>query len=83
MYIFQYQQDEEFIGPITYYPHAGVHTKYFPYTGQKTFQDPLIFIQFERPAREMTIFVRCELWSRHVTDDVRDKMAMRFTLMVE
>merc|ERR1711936_1254642 len=41
--------DKENLGPITYFPTNGVSANYYPYTNQKGYLSPIVFIQLDKP----------------------------------
>lgn len=57
--------DREYIGPVTYSPHQGFRTEFFPYNGHPEYMPPLVAVQFLRPANGVIIGVRCRLWTRN------------------
>jgi hypothetical protein len=44
--------DQEFIGPLNYYPRRGFKGVYFPFTGIEGYLSPLVAVHFEQPMRE-------------------------------
>jgi sodium/potassium-transporting ATPase subunit beta len=76
--------DQEFIGPLNYYPRRGFKGVYFPFTGIEGYLSPLVAVHFEQPMRGVVINVECKAWAQNINHEGEEKEAMvNFELLVE
>jgi sodium/potassium-transporting ATPase subunit beta len=76
--------DQEFIGPLNYYPRRGFKGVYFPFTGIEGYLSPLVAVHFEQPMRGVVINVECKAWAQNINHDGEEKKAMvNFELLIE
>ncbi|XP_013412380.1 sodium/potassium-transporting ATPase subunit beta [Lingula anatina] len=81
--------DRENIGPIVYYPSAGFHKKYFPFTNQEGYRQPIVMAQFTKPQAGRLIQVVCKLVAKNIPNEERqlDSMhkegSVHFELLVD
>jgi len=52
--------DKDNVGPLEYYPKAGVDLYYWPFMGQKRYISPLIFVKMTKPQTGVLIQVVCK-----------------------
>jgi len=55
----EHAADKDNIGPVEYFPQAGVNMTFFPYLGQKDYLSPLVFVKLQRPKKGVLIQVLC------------------------
>ncbi|CAH1782013.1 unnamed protein product [Owenia fusiformis] len=76
--------DDENMGPVKFWPAAGMPFEFFPYRNQPGYKSPLVMAQFLRPAYGVVIQVRCMAWANNIYHDTTDKMgSVNFELLVE
>lgn len=76
--------DVEAMGDIEYYPKAAAfHGKYFPYTNQDGYANPLIAVQFLNPEAGQLLHIECRAYAGNINYDRRDKIGKaHFELLV-
>lgn len=72
------------IGTITYYPKHGFHFKYFPYTGERVWLNPLVFVRLEDPNPAVVLRVTCSVYAKNIVQyDNLDTGKVSFDVMVD
>lgn len=67
--------DKEAMGDIEYYPKSGAfHGKYYPYTNQDGYVNPLIAVQFLNPKAGQLLHIECRAYAGNINYDRRDKI---------
>jgi len=76
--------DKENLGPITYFPTNGVSANYYPYTNQKGYLSPIVFIQLDKPKGGVMIAVECKAYARNIDHDSMERKGLaHFELMID
>jgi len=76
--------DKENIGPITYWPTNGVSANYYPYTNQKGYLSPVVFVQLDNPERGVMIAIECLAYARNIEHELVDRKGLaHFELMID
>jgi len=70
-------EDNQKIGPITYYPRRGFPGFYFPCTSEDRCTQPLVAVYFERPTTQTPINVQCKIWAQNLEETIN------FELLIE
>lgn len=69
---------------IKYYPQQGFPLAYYPYTKQKNYRSPLVFVQFEKVTPNIGLMVECKAFAKNIRVDQTDKEgSVHFELLVE
>jgi len=80
----QHAADKENLGHVTYYPHRGFGTEFFPFLNQERYLAPIVFAAFDNPKRGVLISVECKAWHRGVYHDSKEKLGLvHFELMID
>eukprot|EP00088_Acartia_fossae_P007017 TRINITY_DN13257_c0_g1_i6.p1 TRINITY_DN13257_c0_g1~~TRINITY_DN13257_c0_g1_i6.p1 ORF type:complete len:321 (-),score=109.15 TRINITY_DN13257_c0_g1_i6:622-1584(-) len=76
--------DVEGMGDIEYYPKtAAFHGKYYPYTNQDGYMNPLVAVQFLNPEAGQLLHIECRAYADNIEYDRRDKIGKaHFELLV-
>ena len=77
--------DKDNIGPIDYFPRAGIDMWHFPFLGQEHYLSPLVFVKFANVTRNVLVQVDCRPTNaRNIVPDKHSKGSGRvqFELMV-
>jgi len=76
--------DVENIGPVEYYPSAGIPLYYFPFTNQQGYISPFVFVHFSKPTSNVLINVECKAWAKNIRHDRTDREgSVHFELMID
>jgi len=76
--------DKENIGPINYYPQAGIDFKFFPFTNQPGYLSPFVFIHFLKPTPGVLINIECKAWAKNIKHDRMDREgSVHFELLID
>jgi sodium/potassium-transporting ATPase subunit beta len=76
--------DEEYLGPIEYWPFQGFPVEYFPYTNQKGYLSPFVFIKLNRPKKGTVINIECTAHARNIAIKRVDREGnLRFELLID
>ncbi|KAK3872547.1 hypothetical protein Pcinc_015161 [Petrolisthes cinctipes] len=68
--------DQEYIGPITYYPWQGFPAYYFPYMNTPGYLSPIVAVQFERPMSNVLINIECRAWAKNIVHDRQNRLGL-------
>lgn len=63
------KEDRANVGEIVYRPKRGIPSYYYPFTNQKGYLSPFIFIQFRSIKRGEVVEVRCRAWYKNIGSD--------------
>lgn len=76
--------DEESLGPIEYWPTQGFQAEYYPYTNQKGYLSPFVFVKFNRPKKGTVINIECTVHAKNIAIKKQDREGnLRFELLVD
>ncbi|KAG8194222.1 hypothetical protein JTE90_024554 [Oedothorax gibbosus] len=53
------EEDKNNTGNVHYYPKQGIPSYYYPFTNQKGYLSPLVFVQFGNLKRGLVVLIRC------------------------
>lgn len=76
--------DRDNIGEVMYYPKQGIPFNYFPFTNQKGYVSPFVFVQFNEISRGVLVNVECRAWAKNIKYDRGDRLgSVHFELIVD
>lgn len=77
--------DRDNIGQdVNYYPQQGIPFNYFPFTNQKGYVSPFVFVQFNDIARRVLVNVECRAWAKNIHFDRGDRLgSVHFEMLVD
>ena len=65
--------DVDNIGKISYYPQQGYPFYYYPFTNQKGYRSPLVFVKFHNPSKHLALMVECRALAPNIAYDKQEK----------
>jgi len=65
--------DRDNLGPIKYYPEQGYPHYFYPFRNQKGYLSPLVFVQFEKPPKNIAMMVECQALAPNIRYDRSEK----------
>ncbi|KAH9499769.1 Sodium/potassium-transporting ATPase subunit beta-2 [Bulinus truncatus] len=72
------------VSEIQYYPQQGIPVAFYPYTNQKDYRSPLVFVKFLNVTRNVGIMVECVALDRNIRVDKSEKEgSVHFELLVD
>ena len=72
------------MGDVSYFPHHGFDFKYFPYMGQTSWKNPLVFVRFENPMPAVLVRVVCKVYASNVSHSrILNTGMINFELLVD
>jgi len=75
--------DQDNLGEIKFFPASGFMGTFFPFTGQKGYQAPLVFMKMSAPTKGTLIQVYCKAWAKNIYHHKNDKAgSMRFEVLI-
>jgi len=75
--------DVDNLGDVKFTPEVGFSKVYFPFTGQRGYQAPLVFLKMENIKPGVIVQVYCKAWAKNIYHHKNDKAgSMRFEVMV-
>lgn len=81
---FQDPVTKDNLGDILYYPRNGFRFAFFPFTGQKNWMSPLVFVQLDSPNPAMALRVTCSVYAKNVMhDDTLGYGKVSFDVMID
>lgn len=81
---FQNSADRDNIGDVQYFPNQGIPFNYFPFTNQKGYVSPFVFVQFNEIAHGVLVNVECRAWANNIKYDRGDRLgSVHFELLVD
>ena len=76
--------DRDNIGDVKYFPNQGIPSNYFPFTNQKGYVSPFVFVEFENINRGVLVNVECRAWAQNIHFDRGDRLgSVHFELLVD
>lgn len=76
--------DKDNIGEVDYYPSQGIAYKYFPFTNQKGYVSPYVFVQFSNINHGVLVNVECQAWAKNIVYNRGDRLgSVHFELLVD
>ncbi|GFY39187.1 hypothetical protein TNIN_499171 [Trichonephila inaurata madagascariensis] len=76
--------DRDNIGEVEYFPHQGIPTFYYPFTNQKRYMSPFLFVQFNSITRGVLVKIECRAWAQNIAYDKDFKTGgVHFELLVD
>lgn len=76
--------DRDNIGEVNYYPNQGIAFNYFPFTNQKGYVSPFVFVQFNEINRGVLVNVECRAWAKNINFDRGDRLgSVHFEMLVD
>merc|ERR1712002_432912 len=68
--------DEEYVGPIQYFPWQGFPSYYFPYRHTPGYLSPIVAVQFDTPASNVLINIECRAWAKNIVHDRGNRLGL-------
>jgi len=68
--------DEEYVGPIQYFPWQGFPSYYFPYRHTPGYLSPIVAVQFDTPASNVLINIECRAWAKNIGHDRGNRLGL-------
>ncbi|KAL1123882.1 hypothetical protein AAG570_001652 [Ranatra chinensis] len=78
--------DNEYVGPIEYYPQPGFPGYFYPYINTEGYLSPLVAVNFKRPLLNRLINIECRVWAKNVyyRKSTRDREgSVHFELLID
>lgn len=76
--------DKDNIGDLNYHPNQGIPFMYFPFTNQKGYMSPFVFVQFSNINRGVLVNVECRAYAKNIAFDRGDRLgSVHFELLVD
>lgn len=76
--------DVDNMGPMKFYPSAGINFKYYPYLNQEGFLTPFVMVQFTEPRPGTLVQVWCKAWAKNIYHDKNDRAgSVHFEIFVD
>lgn len=76
--------DEQNLGEVIITPEVGFLGTFFPFTGQKGYQAPLVMMQMKNVEPGVIVQVYCQAWADNIYHHKNDKAgSMRFEVLVD
>lgn len=86
-FIFQNVADRDNMGrldEITYYPQQGFPLAFYPYTKQKDYRSPLMFVKFNNVTYHFGLMIECKALAKNIRVDRSEKEGgVHFELLVD
>jgi len=75
--------DVDNLGEVKFTPEEGFSKVFFPFSGQKGYQAPLVFLKMDNVKPGVLVQVYCKAWAENIYHHKNDKAgSMRFEVMV-
>ncbi|XP_071531627.1 sodium/potassium-transporting ATPase subunit beta-like [Panulirus ornatus] len=68
--------DQEYIGPVKYFPWQGFPSYYFPYMHTPGYLPPIVAVQFDRPTSNVLINIECRAWAKNIVHDRQKRLGL-------
>jgi len=68
--------DEEYVGPIQYFPQQGFPAYYFPYRHTPGYLSPIVAVQFDQPQANVLINIECRVWAKNIVHDRGNRLGL-------
>merc|ERR1712121_291404 len=78
------EADREYVDEITYKPHHGFPSYYYPYVNTPGYLPPVVAVQFTKVKRNVLINMECTVWAQNVKHVRKTKLGIaHFELLID